>query len=141
MRERGNCGVLPPHPWVAADLASGDRTPQGIGFVVLGGVTSILGDGRAASQGEGSQSDSTFEGVKARRGYGTEPENPRGVCATSYGMWSSRMENPVVRKRHAGFGPAVEGEALVGNYRQAPHPTGIMCTSEASEPVSGSWRR
>ena len=52
MRERGNCGVLPPHPWVAADLASGDRAPQGIGFVVLGGVTSILGDGRAASQGE-----------------------------------------------------------------------------------------
>jgi hypothetical protein len=77
MRERGNCCVLPPHLWVAADLASGDRAPQGIGFVVLGGVTSILGDGRADSQGEGSQSDSIFEGVKARRGYGMEPENPR----------------------------------------------------------------
>jgi hypothetical protein len=77
MRERGNCCVLPPHRWVAADLASGDRAPQGIGSVVVAGVTPRLGDGRAVSQGEGSQSDSTFEGVKARRGYGTEPENPR----------------------------------------------------------------
>jgi hypothetical protein len=43
-----------------------------------------------------------------------------------YETLSSRMENLVVRKRHAGFGPAVEGEALVGNYRQAPPPTGIL---------------
>ena len=48
------------------------------------------------------------------------------------GALSSRMENPVVRKRHAGFGPAVEGEALVGNHRQAPPPTGMWCS--AGEP-------
>jgi hypothetical protein len=54
MRERGNCCVLPPHLRVAADLASGDRAPQGIGFVVLGGVTSILGDGRADHRGKGA---------------------------------------------------------------------------------------
>jgi hypothetical protein len=39
------------------------------------------------------------------------------------------MESLVDRKVHAGFGPAVEGEALVGNYRQAPPPTGIPLVS------------
>jgi hypothetical protein len=47
------------------------------------------------------------------------------------------MENLVVRKRHAGFGPAVEGEALVGNYRQAPPPTGMFLElSEARQKLS-----
>jgi hypothetical protein len=54
MRERGNCCVLPLHPWVAADLVSGDRAPQGIGFVVLGGVASILEDGNAVHRGKGA---------------------------------------------------------------------------------------
>jgi hypothetical protein len=43
----------------------------------------------------------------------------------------------VDRKVHAGFGPAVEGEALVGNYRQAPPPTGIsLVLSEAKRKQS-----
>jgi hypothetical protein len=84
-RERGNCGVLPPHLWVAAALASGARTPQGRGSVVLGGVTSTHGDDRAGSQGEGSQSDRNSQGVKERRGDGTDPENPRRACATYAG--------------------------------------------------------
>jgi hypothetical protein len=46
------------------------------------------------------------------------------------------MESLVDRKVHAGFGPAVEGEALVGNYRQAPPPTGIISMCEASEPAN-----
>lgn len=44
------------------------------------------------------------------------------------------------RKVHAGFGPAVEGEALVGNYRQAPHPTGISSVlSDKMMPI-GYWQ-
>jgi hypothetical protein len=63
MRERGNCCVLPSHRKVAADLASGDRTQQGRGSVVLGGVTSTRGDGNTDAQGKGSQSDSNSKGV------------------------------------------------------------------------------
>jgi hypothetical protein len=57
-----------------------------------------------------------------------------------YETLSSRMENLVVRKRHAGFGPAVEGEALVGNYRQAPHPTGMSSAVNGKRTPNGSWR-
>jgi hypothetical protein len=59
MRERGNCGVLPTHLRVAADLASGDRAPQGRGSVVVAGVTPRRGDGRADHRAKGASPTAT----------------------------------------------------------------------------------
>ncbi len=48
--ERGNCNVpAAARGWVRADLASGDRTLQGRGSVVVAEVTSGHGDGNAVT--------------------------------------------------------------------------------------------
>ncbi len=49
VRERGNCDDPAAPPVVVADLASGDRTSQDRGSVVVAGVTSGHGDGNAVT--------------------------------------------------------------------------------------------
>ena len=55
----GTAVCLPPHRKVAADRASGDRTPSGRGSVVVAGVTSRRGDGNTGHRAKGASPTAT----------------------------------------------------------------------------------
>jgi len=114
-RERGNCDGPASPPLVVADLASGDRTSQDRGFVVVAGVTSGHGDGNAVT-GRREPARSQCQRCKGEPWIRHEFRIARKQCNSIIVLWY-RVESPVDRKgarrvRASGSGSRATGKPL-----------------------------